>query len=158
MAEREAAEKAAKEKAAKAAAAEKAAAVKAAAETAAAETLAAETAAAETAAAEKAAAEKAAAEKAVAGLEKTDAAAASQEANIIDEAPGTTYAIGRFNFTDMWFVVTELKRLDRGPLKPGIKVKFVSRLDGTKLSAVLPSPRCDWVFETTSAKPKDENA
>lgn len=65
----------------------------------------------------------------------------------------TSYAIGSFNYGDMWFVV---KELDRRKKKPHIKVKFLSRLDGTKIASILPSPTVDWVDKITTIRPSVE--
>ena len=65
---------------------------------------------------------------------------------------GTLYAKGRFNSTDMWFVVKELAR--RTTKEPSIKVRFLSRLDGSTMTTLLPSPSIDWVYEVTTTKPR----
>ena len=78
--------------------------------------------------------------------EVSDDAVAEQHAS---EWP-ISYALGRFNYTDVWYVVKELRRRDKDPQ---IQVKFLSRLDGSTGSTLLPSPSTDWVMHITTRKP-----
>ena len=60
------------------------------------------------------------------------------------------YAQGSFGFTLHWFVVRVLV-IRHDTIRPRIKVKFVSRLDGSDAICMLPSPSIDWVFEVFHA-------
>lgn len=70
----------------------------------------------------------------------------------IDFPATTTFAIGRYNYTDVWYVVDEIRRRDR---EPCIRVKFLSRLDGNSDANVLPSPAIDWVWKITTTLPQN---
>ena len=74
--------------------------------------------------------------------------------DIVSFPEGTKYAVGRFNYTNMWFVVKELQRRNK---QPNIQVRFLSRLDGSTLSMLLPSPRVDWVHIVTTVKPSSDS-
>jgi hypothetical protein len=80
--------------------------------------------------------------------------AGAADTKLSDDAPTSKlpifYALGRFNYTDVWYVVKELQRRHK---EPKIKVKFLSRLDGSKGSTLLPSPSIDWVMDITTHRP-----
>lgn len=72
------------------------------------------------------------------------------DAQMVSPSEDVCYALGRFNFKDMWFKV---KVIGHRQTEPRIRVLYLARLDGESRAECLPSPRRDYVHVTQHEAP-----